>query len=810
MPETFGRYELRGLIGRGGMGEVHRAYDTVRDREVALKLLPAHLAGDESFTTRFRREARIAARLSDPHIIPIHDFGEIDGRLFLDMRLVRGKDLSDLLADRGRLPADLAVGILGQVASALDAAHESGLIHRDVKPSNVLLTGFGGTGRTDADDTPFAYLVDFGIARATSSEGTQLTSTTTTLGTAAYLAPERIGGQVGDRRVDVYALACMTYELLTGRKPFEGELFAIMYGHVNQPPPSLLQELPGCPPGLDAAVRRGMAKDPDQRYPTAGEFVRDLRTALRVAAVPLAPPPVPQPPRNEPTPVPPLEIPGRRPGSVPPRTAPAPADAGPDVEPPTRAGHAAGVDPRPAPPSRPLFGPATEHRSTPAPLPLRPDTGSRSGRRKRGFAVAAAVAVAVVVAAVVAALSLGGDDSPSAGPNPSSSVRTTGSQGGDFPSDGASTSLHTGTGTTADWADYRSFSQLVGTSDGDTGHAYGKADCRLFVPGDAATVGYVSAIKCTLPGSTTTFGLSRYRTAELAQARVRALAQRRYALTSWAVSGSDSPRGLTYTAPQGAAADVVSTVCGLPTYLVRFGNGLAGPSAADVAGLWRDAAFPDAVPPACSSDFSGSSGPALQGSAQAKTTAPLTGAAAEALLRGTGAGVQVSSVPIRGGSDLAAYDQKGAITFYTSGRSGLVRVGASRYPYDTSLGASPDASVTSAALLTGMSHATFVVKGVFSGDSSGNAVAFAYSPQAGWGVVKAESNGNLAPSGEPVGDNRIGLAYDFGLSGGQLVTTDCSERAAIAECGRPGNQIVKYWRWTGSDFALARREGPSR
>jgi serine/threonine protein kinase len=331
VPEEFGRYELQELLGRGGMGEVYRAHDTVRDRIVALKLLPKHLASDESFKTRFRRESRIAARLSEPHIVPIHDFGEIDGQLFLDMRLVEGRDLGSLLTD-GALPAETAVNIISQVAAALDAAHASGLVHRDVKPSNILLTGL-----TEGDHAnPFAYLVDFGIARSSTEEGTALTATSATIGTIAYMSPERIGGDHGDRRTDIYALACVLYEMITGRKPFDGEIFAIMYAHMHTPPPAVSAMKPDSPPGLDGVVRKGMAKRPDDRYSTAGALGADARAAIRAAAGrPLAPPPAPPPPRG-------YVAPGQQP-------PPPPAFA-----PPPQAGRQTGFTgpPPPAPPNR--------------------------------------------------------------------------------------------------------------------------------------------------------------------------------------------------------------------------------------------------------------------------------------------------------------------------------------------------------------------------------------------------------------------------------------------------------------------------
>ncbi|WP_367128474.1 serine/threonine-protein kinase [Saccharothrix sp. HUAS TT1] len=313
MAEAFGPYRVGELLGRGGMGEVHRAYDTAHDRVVALKRLSAVHNDDEDFRARFRRESRIVARLREPHVIPIHAYGEIDGRLYLDMRLVEGSDLAEVVAG-GPLPPDRAVRIVAQVAGALDAAHADGLLHRDVKPSNVLVT---------PDD--FVYLVDFGIARSALPSATHLTESGAVIGTLDYLAPERIGGGPVDGRSDVYALACVLHACVTGNRPFEADsAAALLWAHLQQPPPSASATNPSVPLALDDVIRRGMAKDPAQRYPTAGALATAAARALAPTSTPasdpipplapirtpapnpaLLPPPTPTPaPRPIPTPVP--------------------------------------------------------------------------------------------------------------------------------------------------------------------------------------------------------------------------------------------------------------------------------------------------------------------------------------------------------------------------------------------------------------------------------------------------------------------------------------------------------------------------
>jgi YVTN family beta-propeller protein len=269
-----GNYRLDSLLGAGGMGEVYRAYDTHRDRYVALKLLPQALSGDRAYLKRFQRESSVAARLRDPHVIPIHDFGEIDGQLFIDMRLVEGADVGTLLDRWGRLAPERAVHLIGQVAEALDAAHADHLVHRDIKPSNILVTSSG-----------FVYVVDFGIARSTGDRQTPLTNTGAYIGTLDYMAPERFIGQEIDGRADVYSLACLLHECLTGAPPFGGrELPALMYAQLYYSPPEASSLVEGVPPALDAVIARGMAKDPNDRFPTAGALAAAAREALSAEA----------------------------------------------------------------------------------------------------------------------------------------------------------------------------------------------------------------------------------------------------------------------------------------------------------------------------------------------------------------------------------------------------------------------------------------------------------------------------------------------------------------------------------------------
>lgn len=250
------------------MGEVYKAHDTVMGRDVAIKILPGERSRVPGFRERFSREALISARLTEPHIIPIHDTGEIDGRLYLVMPIIHGLDVDAALRRDGPMAPERAVRVVEQIAAALDAAHASGLVHRDVKPSNALMT-----------DHDFVYLIDFGIAQDNSAS--KLTTASRTVGTWAYMAPERLMSDVADARTDVYALACVLYECLTGERPFAGDLVAQqMTAHLTTPPPRPSERQPAVPVGFDDVVARGMAKDPGDRYPSAGELAVAAAAAL--------------------------------------------------------------------------------------------------------------------------------------------------------------------------------------------------------------------------------------------------------------------------------------------------------------------------------------------------------------------------------------------------------------------------------------------------------------------------------------------------------------------------------------------------
>jgi ABC-type branched-subunit amino acid transport system substrate-binding protein/tetratricopeptide (TPR) repeat protein/streptogramin lyase len=263
---AFAGYRIEDEIGRGGMGVVYRATDLELERPVALKLIAPELVSDEGFRRRFLRESKLAASLGHPHILPVFSAGEADGRLYLAMRFVEGEDLRSLLEQERTLGSGRALRICGQVAEALDAAHAKRLVHRDVKPANVLL-----------DERGEAYLADFGLSKQAGGASTQSGELA---GTLDYLAPEQIRGERLDGRADQYALACLFYECLAGKPPFRRDTEAeTLWAHMQEPPPALRQY-----PALDSVLARALAKEKDHRYPTCGEFLAAAHTALGLEA----------------------------------------------------------------------------------------------------------------------------------------------------------------------------------------------------------------------------------------------------------------------------------------------------------------------------------------------------------------------------------------------------------------------------------------------------------------------------------------------------------------------------------------------
>ncbi|HYI43854.1 MAG TPA: protein kinase [Actinomycetota bacterium] len=294
----IGGYEIESLLGRGGMGVVYKARHLRLGRMVALKILAPELAADENFRTRFVRESQMAASIDHPNVIPVYDADEIEGELFLAMRYVDGTDLKQVIEQDGALEPDKALLVISQIGGALDAAHANGLIHRDIKPGNVLV-GLADTG------SEHVYLTDFGLTKHSSSHS-GLTATGAFVGTIDYIAPEQIEGKSVDARTDIYALGCVLYELLTGRVPFQKDAdVAVMYAHLMDPRPKVTEANPALPGAVDAVLDKAMARDPDDRYASAGAMVADLRAALGQTSSPVA---VPTPPRQQ-APAPSIEPP---------------------------------------------------------------------------------------------------------------------------------------------------------------------------------------------------------------------------------------------------------------------------------------------------------------------------------------------------------------------------------------------------------------------------------------------------------------------------------------------------------------------
>jgi serine/threonine protein kinase len=263
------RYELLEVVGTGGMSSVYRALDTLLERHVALKVLHPHYGDDAEYVERFRREARSVAQLSHPNIVTVIDRGESDGAQYIVFEFIDGESLKQLVDRSGPLPARRAIELGLQMAEALAFAHQHGLVHRDVKPQNVLINGDGE-----------AKVTDFGIARSLDVEH-GVTQTGTVLGTSNYLSPEQARGQAVTPATDVYSLGVVLFEVLTGEVPFPGESFvAVAMKHINEPPPPLLEKRPDVPVRLVYAIERALAKDPADRFPSMDAFAAELRACL--------------------------------------------------------------------------------------------------------------------------------------------------------------------------------------------------------------------------------------------------------------------------------------------------------------------------------------------------------------------------------------------------------------------------------------------------------------------------------------------------------------------------------------------------
>jgi streptogramin lyase len=416
--QEIGGHRIEAVAGRGGMGVVYKATHVALNRTVALKLISPDLADDPDFRARFKRESELAASLDHPNVVPIYHAGEDAGKLYVTMRFVEGTDLREMITLEQRLDPQVAARIISQVASALDAAHARGLVHRDVKPANVLIAEQNGHHH--------AYLTDFGLTKQISSQS-GLTKTGMMVGTVDYIAPEQLQGSTIDARADIYALGCVLYEALTGQVPYPRDSEpAKMWAHMGEPPPSPRAIAPDLPGPLEEVIHRAMAKEPDARFPSAGDLGRAAlagaegelaeRTERSVATGAAAPgtaeAPVPGATR--------IDTPGG--GFAPP---PGPPPGGGAVVPPSGGFGpppvgATAAAPIPGATSPPAAPPTQPPGWGPPPPGTQPPPGGKPGGRKLlpfilgGAGIAALLLIAVIA---VVALSGGGDDSGGGGPS---------------------------------------------------------------------------------------------------------------------------------------------------------------------------------------------------------------------------------------------------------------------------------------------------------------------------------------------------------------------------------------------------------
>jgi serine/threonine-protein kinase len=432
---TVGAYRIVDVLGRGGMGVVYRAYQPALDRHVALKVLPEALAADEMFVRRFQSEVRVAARLEHPNIVPIYEVGEANGAPFIAMRLIAGSTLADYAEERGPLSLATTTHLLSQVADALDFAHEHGIVHRDVKPQNILV-----------DARSRVYLTDFGIAHMVGTL-TRLTQTGATVGTPAYMSPEQAQSKPIGPGTDRYALGIIAYELLAGTLPFHAESsFAWMFAHVNEPPPPLRTHRPDLSGYTDEALQRMLEKQPERRWPSCMDFVRALGgvatpTLLHAADAPVAPPRAEAGDDTLAVPfgvaAPPPETMAKPPGAAaapaefaappagrastgepaPRQTAPEPS---PELVTPERT--PGGADPPPGVPLPPQWEREGEGTSEPAPqMVTMPSPAARTARRPWLPAGIVAIALVLLATVIVSVTQLGRPREPA--PPPQAGVR---------------------------------------------------------------------------------------------------------------------------------------------------------------------------------------------------------------------------------------------------------------------------------------------------------------------------------------------------------------------------------------------------
>lgn len=389
--DEFAGYRIERRLGRGGMGILYLAIEPGLERRVALKLIAPEAAAEEVFAKRFAEESRIAAAIEHPNVVPIYAAGEEDGIPFIAMRYVAGSDLGRRVAREGRLDPAEAARLIAQVGNGLDAIHAAGLVHRDVKPANVLLTGSGG-------DEPHAYITDFGVARNVATQS-GLTQTGRFVGTLDYVAPEQISGGAVDARVDVYALGCLLFKLLTGEVPFPRDTEAArLYAHLNDPPPAPSLYVPSLPMALDDVVIRAMSKQPEDRYPSAGDLGRAAVAALSGDAV---------------------RVPERTVATGAAATRESATVSPPDLHSPRMAGSTQGASPAPA---EPTLEAATRR--------LSPDRSRQAGRRRLYLAGGLLAVAAAALVAVVLATGGGGDGGGGAAQGATTGASKQGSEAG--------------------------------------------------------------------------------------------------------------------------------------------------------------------------------------------------------------------------------------------------------------------------------------------------------------------------------------------------------------------------------------------